>query len=206
MDRSSHVRSTLTALGLLLLAGQGGCANDPIADDTETGEGVPLPARARLRPTEGSVASASHTLHPDCVDNAQPLLCTKLVGNLEAEWANLRQAFVAGDLEEITSYYSNPNGVTHFFGQFYRGHAAYEHDFLAPLYETITSADLDPSGTRYQMISRDVVVQYGVVNGTLTLHDGSTMLIAESAMLVWVRSHGQPGRPFVIAAEYSETL
>jgi hypothetical protein len=89
--------------------------------------------------TSDSEAIASQAIHPDCVDNARPELCTRIID-------------------------------------------------------------------RYQVISPDLVFQYGYYTGAYTLKDGSVVSADRRTLLVWTRNHGDPARPFVIAGEFDEVL
>lgn len=153
-----------------------------------------------------SQASADPALHPDCVDNQHPQLCTFFVNQLEDELIALRQAFVAGNLNTMASFYMSPGAVVKIGESFYRGHSSYRNDFLGPFYANmIRSADFDVSNTRFQMVSPGVIVQYGTLDAGVTFQDNSTGVISSRAMLVWVYNGG-PDRPFLVAAEFDESL
>jgi hypothetical protein len=71
-----------------------------------------------------------------------------------------------------------------------------------------SSIGLELSDLRYQMITQDVYIQYGVFTETLTFHDGFVVATPKRVMITWVRNKGvgEPGRKFVIAANMQEPI
>jgi ketosteroid isomerase-like protein len=151
-------------------------------------------------------ALAGQTVHPDCVDNPHPTVCTKTVETILSETQDLRDAFNGGDLDEMASFYAPPAVVTG-FEQFYRGHDSYRYDFLPSLFPSVMySVDFDFTDSRLQVVSPDVVIQYGYALGTTALSDGSTGTLTERFLQVWTRNPGDHERPFLITAAYYEVL
>jgi ketosteroid isomerase-like protein len=155
----------------------------------------------------GSEAFAGQPVHPDCVDNAQPEMCTNVVETILLELEAWHVALLDGNIDEMAEFYVDPGAIVSIFGEFYRGKDAYRSGFLTPMFTyQVCSADFDFSATRFQVLSPDLVVQYGSVPGTLFNYDSSTIPLQQSTMSIWTRNHGDQKRPFAVAAAYYQVL
>jgi ketosteroid isomerase-like protein len=155
----------------------------------------------------GSEAKAFEYVHPDCVDNPQPEMCTNVVETILVELEDWSVALLDGNIDEISDFYVDPGAVVFNLGAFYRGKDAYRSGFLFPMFSyQVSGAYFDFSATRFQVLSADLVVQYGAVPGTLFNKDSSTVPLQQSTMSVWTRNHGDPKRPFAVAAAYYQIL
>jgi hypothetical protein len=154
-----------------------------------------------------SAEASTQPIHPDCADHAHPTRCTEILTALEVEVDEMVLAFQGHDLDAMASYVSSPGAITKYGDTFYRGWDAYRHDALEPVYtQLVDHINFDTSGLRFQVVSDDLVMQYGDYSAELVLKNGSVVMDYRRTLIVWTKNPGDPSRPFRIAGELDETL
>jgi hypothetical protein len=181
--RGKTTRTIGSALVLCgLVAGFGGLRNARAADD---GHNPPI--------------------HPDCVDNSTPRICSAIVAELKGELALFNRDFNPPNVGEIVKFY-HPQ-VVHYvssIGRWFRGRDDLRNNFFVPFAANIASASLDFSPYHYQVINPNMVITYGAIPGVVHLKNGVT--VVQNPLPQTVTCVRNPefdlARPFVVLADH----
>lgn|GEM_PF-6683760 len=162
-------------------------------------------ARASYRNrAAGAAARVAKGVHPDCQDNHEPRLCTRVVAELRAELDRFNEAFSAPDAARLAAFY-HPKAILYdnSIGRFFRGRDEIRDDYFAPLVTLISSATVDASAFHYQVVSPDLIVLYGSPTAVVTFKNGDTVTLPPRPQtLTWVRStDDDQAKPFVIISD-----
>src|SRR6185295_11639340 len=151
-----------------------------------------------------SASSGAGAIHPDCVDNHQPQVCTRVVEDLLAELGAFNAAFNPPDADRLAAFYHEDAILfVGSAGRFFRGHDEIRDEFFAPLVAGITGATVDISAFHFQVISPNLAILYGSPTTVVTFPDGSVVTLPPLPQtLTWVRQGGDRARPFVVLTDH----
>jgi hypothetical protein len=154
---------------------------------------VAIPARA-----------IQSNIHPDCVNNPNPILCTHMVYELVEELNSFNLAFVDPNPVEAASFY-HPRAIAYSggFGVFFIGRESILDDALVPLLANIQSISLGVQDFHFSVINPFTIVAYGRIPATGVHKDGTPITQAPLAQtLTWTRNDTfDPKRPFLIMSD-----
>ncbi len=144
-------------------------------------------------------------IHPDCVTNPQPVLCTVMVNELIEELADFKQAFIAANADAVASFY-HPRAIayTSFAGRFFIGRESILNDALAPLLAGVRTITVGFEDFHFSVINPLTIVTYGRIPNSGVHNDGT--IFANPAgvpqILTWTRNDtSDPKRRFLIMSD-----
>ncbi len=147
--------------------------------------------------------SPAATIHVDCLDHAQPQLCTRVVEELIAELHRFNEAFNPPNVDRLAAFY-HPDAVVFSRGRFFVGRDEIRNELLTPLVANITGATVDISAFRFQVINPNLVIAYGSPSTVITLPGGSTITLPPLTQShTWIRQSESGQRRFVLLTDHN---
>lgn len=145
------------------------------------------------------------TIHPDCMQNPNPYLCTDMVTELLAELAAFNDAFIVPNATEAAAFYHQRATLyTSANNTFYIGHSDILSLFFVPFVAALKTASVDFRPFHFSVISPSVIVSYGRLPASLVLANGTSATQPPLPQTVtWVRNEQYDRkRPFLIISDH----
>jgi hypothetical protein len=144
-------------------------------------------------------------IHPDCVTNPRPVLCTAMVNELIEELADFKEAFIVANADEVASFY-HPRAIayTSLTGRFFIGRESILNDAVIPLLANIRTITVGFEDFHFSVMNPLTIVTYGRIPNSGVHKDGTTFADPAGVpqILTWTRSDGSdPKRPFLVMSD-----
>ena len=164
---------------------------------------IVLAATSKVNSEVQPIGGARRSIHADCIDHAQPKLCTRVVEELITELDRFNEAFNPPDLDRLATFY-HQDAVVFAGGRFFVGREEIRNELLTPLVSGITGATVDISAFRFQVISPNLVVAYGSPSTVITLPGGGTVTLPPLTQShTWIRQSDGGERHFVLLTDHN---
>ena len=152
----------------------------------------------------GPARASGPDIHPDCVNNPEPVLCTHMVHELIEELVNFNQAFINPDPVAAASFY-HPRAIAYSgaFGVFFIGRESILNDALIPLLADIRTIALGFQDFHFSVIDSSTIVAYGRIPASGVHNDGRPISQPPlPQILTWTRNNAaDEKRPFLIMSD-----